>query len=337
MMQSGNGETHRNLELLLSDRKTATGGLVHVSRDGHTLEWSMISSLPVAAGGSIVGQPSIIGTSFNRDFHAVWVESANHTLQHWVYSQASASWSHRSTISSHNITGVPGLVQADDSSLVVVVAHADGSLNEWRQLPNTSDWTLTSPLLAAPGDGIAQSGPSLVQSNVGSNIYSAQGNSSYGTLYTVAVRADGKMQLFSREGRAGGTWKAGEAFGSNVSADASPVMIQDFYATENELSQGRLRLVVAVDGQVQHWVRQPGSEGKWEMLESAQGEEEGGVKKVLGLVQGSFWGKMHMLTEGGSADGGFDYWEWDGKWHAVERLKAVGEEGWKKGSPMSGG
>lgn len=327
MLQSGNGNTHRNFELLLSDPRTAS--LAHVSRDGHTLEWSMVSSLPVTTG-SIVGQPSIIGTSFNRDFHAAWVDSTNHTLQHWVYSQSTASWSHRSTISSHNITGIPGLVQADDSSLVVVVKHADGSLNEWRKLPNTSTWTLTSPPLAASDSIIAQSGPSLVQSNVGLDVYSAHGNSS-GTLYAVAVRTDGTMQLFSKEGRTG-TWKSEEVFGSNVPGDASPVMIQDFYATENELSQGKLRLVVAVGGEVQHWVRQ--GEGKWEMLDSSAGEE--GVRNVWSLVQGSFGGKMQMLTEGG-ADGGYDYWEWDGKWHVVERLKAVGEEGWKKGIPVSGG
>ncbi|KAK3994275.1 hypothetical protein QBC44DRAFT_392743 [Cladorrhinum sp. PSN332] len=327
MMQSGSGKTHRNFELLVSD--PGGGQITHISRDGDSFEWSIITNLP-SIPSPIVGQPSIIGTSFNRDFHAVAVDT-NGSLHQWVYSQSHKSWSLRSNISSqHNITGIPGLTQADDSSLVVVVKHADGSLNEWRQAPNTWTWKLTLPPLAAAGV-IAQSGPSLVQSNVGLDLYNPHGNSS-GALYAVALRTDGKMQLFSKEGH-GGAWKPEEPFGSGMRvSNTPPVMIQDFSGTESELSAGKLRVVVAVGGQVQHWVRHTegstGSAGKWELVESVGAN----VRNIWSLVQGSFGEKMHMITE--DADGSLDYWEWDGRWVVVERLKGVAEDGWSGSSPV---
>lgn len=80
--------------------------------------------------------------------------------------------------------------------------------------------------------------------------------------------------------------------------------------------------MTAVDGKVQHWVRQ--AEGRWEMVENIGT----GVKHVWSLVQGSFWGMMHMITEG--SDGSLDYWGWDGGWVVVEKLKGLNEEGWAR-------
>lgn len=124
MLQSGNGDTHRNFELLLSE---PTGsGFAHVSRDSNTTTWSKVSDIE---GSSVSGQPAILGTSFNRDFHAVGVV-ADQTLQQWVYSQSAKKWSAVSTIEGKDIDGFPGLAQSDGTQLVVVVKHADGTLNE---------------------------------------------------------------------------------------------------------------------------------------------------------------------------------------------------------------
>ena len=59
---------------------------------------------------------------------------------------------------------------------------------QWQQPPNSTTWTLANSPIASD---IAQSGPSLVQSNVALNIYDPQ-TISRGNLYTVAIRADGK-------------------------------------------------------------------------------------------------------------------------------------------------
>ncbi|KAH6839508.1 hypothetical protein B0I37DRAFT_408920 [Chaetomium sp. MPI-CAGE-AT-0009] len=331
LLQSGNGETHRNFELLLSE---PTGsGFAHVSRDSNTTQWSKVSDIK---GNSLVGQPAIVGTSFNRDFHAVGVD-ADRTLRQWAYSQSAKEWSAVSAIEGKKIDGFPGLAQSDGTQLVIVVKHADGTLNEWQQPPNSTTWTISNSPIA--GD-IAQSGPSLVQSNVAFNMYDPQ-SISRGNLYTVAVRADGKLQLFWRGGEDTGKWSAGEVFGSGVPLDTPPVMIQDYFNTANESSIGGFQLAVAVDGSVQHWTRTnddidreapvEGEQGKWKLTETAGT----GVKHVWALVQGSFNQKMHMITEGG--DGRLAYWERDGKWTEVEKLLALSDAGWPRSDPVTGG
>jgi hypothetical protein len=108
-------------------------------------------------------------------------------------------------------------------------------------------------------------------------------------------------------------------------------MIQDFLNTANETSPGGLQLVVAVDGAVQHWTRGPDESAEWKMAEAVGA----GVKHVWGLVQGSFGGMMHMITEG--TDGLFSYWELSGRWKLIEVLKALDNEDWDVIGEVSGG
>lgn len=126
MILSGNGETHRNFELLLADPSKA--GFTHVTRDGDSMEWSIVADVQ-EGNAKVTGQPAIIGTSFNRDFHAVGVDE-NGAVQQWAYSQSGKKWSHVSTIRDNGIDGLPGLAQGDDSRLLLVVKHSDGTLNE---------------------------------------------------------------------------------------------------------------------------------------------------------------------------------------------------------------
>ncbi|KAL2272003.1 hypothetical protein VTJ83DRAFT_1374 [Remersonia thermophila] len=324
MLQSGNGETHRNFELLLP--RPSAAGLYHVSRDGDSGKWT--EARPVDRETRLSGPPVFIGTSLNRDFHAVGLE-ANGTLRQWAYGQASRTWelwpySALGEVAGEEIDGVPGLVQSDGSYLIMVVRHADGTINEWRQSPNTTSWKRISPPIA---HGVSQSGPSLVQSNVNLDVYNIQGRSR-GNLYTVAVRADGKLQLFWRPGDDSPTrWSASEVFGESIPADSPPVMIQDFFDTADETSVGGFQLVVAARGQVQHWVREnsdlgerapaEGAQGRWRLVETVGGS----VAKVWALVQGSFGERMHMITE--RLDGRYEYWEWDGRWRVMETLPAV--------------
>jgi hypothetical protein len=145
----------------------------------------------------------------------------------------------------------------------------------------------------------------------------------------VAVRDDGRLQLFWRPGD-GDEWQAGEIFGQSIPANSPPVMIQDFFDTVDENNVGGFQLVVAVSGQVQHWVRDnrnlsqqkpiEGAQGQWRLVESVGN----GVLRVWAMVQGSFGQKMHMITEG--ADGRFSYWEWDGRWERLGTLPTLDEE-----------
>jgi hypothetical protein len=127
LMESGNGETHRDFELLLASNSSSGSAFSHISRDGTTGGWSVASR--VREGSIPVGQPVIIGTSANRDFAAVFVDE-HQNLQQWSYSQVNKSWATVSSIEGRNIAGFPGMAQDDDSALVLVVRHADGTLNE---------------------------------------------------------------------------------------------------------------------------------------------------------------------------------------------------------------
>ncbi|AEO57290.1 protease [Thermothelomyces thermophilus ATCC 42464] len=344
MMQSGNGETHRNFELLVSE--AGGSGFTHVSRDGNSTQWSKVLEVSGSGSGSgLVGQPAILGTSFNRDFHAVSLDE-NQVVQQWAYRQSEMRWSRVSAIEGTKIDGFPGLAQSDGSTLVMVVKHADGTLNEWQQAPNSTTWTLANSPIAS---GIAQSGPALVQSNAGLNLYDRQQGASRGNIYTVAVREDGKLQLFWRPGADAAGWSAGEVFGGSgvVDPGSPPVMIQDYSGTANETSVGRFQLAVAVGGSVQHWERAnddleagqappAGAEGgspagRWELVETAGT----GVKRVWALLQGSFGGRLHMITEG--TDGRLSYWERDEKWVEVEKLPALSDAAWTRSGPVSGG
>ncbi|KAK3334082.1 hypothetical protein B0T19DRAFT_474651 [Cercophora scortea] len=357
MMQTGNGETHRNFELLVSSNSTAGTGLAHISRDGTTSGWSLVSQSNSSEGSAhhdygiqLKGQPAVIGTSFGRDFHVVGVDESRN-LHHWAYKQANKTWEQASAVAGKDIDGYPGLVQSDDSSLLVVVRHADGTLKEWQlhvprsESGESSAWTLTSTIADGQTIRVAQSGPALVQSNIGLDIYDAEA-SSRGNLYVVAVRTDGTMQLFWRTGdndTTVGSWTSAEVFGSGIPTNTPPVMIQDYFNTANESSIGGFQLVVAVNGSVQHWQRDnnvlhlgspvvAGAQGRWQIVEETAAA---GVKHVWSLVQGSFSQKMHMITEG--FDGKMSYWEWDGKWAKVETLRALGDLTWPRSEMVSGG
>ncbi|KAK3681149.1 hypothetical protein B0T22DRAFT_524092 [Podospora appendiculata] len=353
MMQTGNGETHRDFELFVSSNSTSNTEFAHISRDGQTAGWSLTSSFQSnsSSDGSahrnvsrLTGQPVVIGTSFGRDFHVVGVDESRN-LNHWAYNQSNTTWRQASAIDGEDIDGYPGLVQSDDSSLLVVVRHADGTLREWQHAPRSesesSTWTLRSTIADGETIRVAQSGPTLVQSNVGFDIYDPKA-SSRGNLYVVAVRTDGTMQLFWRTGNNDTTssWTPAEVFGSGIPTDTPPVMIQDYFNTANESSIGGFQLAVAVNGSVQHWRRENndlhlgspvvGTQGRWLMVEETAAAE---VKHVWSLVQGSFSQKMHMITEG--SGGKMSYWEWDGKWARVETLLALGDSAWPRSERVS--
>lgn len=135
MMQSGNGETHRNFELLVASNASTKGAFCHLSRDGSTLKWSVASC--VGEEGVVVREPVMIGTSAGRDVAAVFVDG-DMSLQEWSYSQGNKSWAPKSSIEGQKIDGIPGMMQDEGSDLVLVVKHADGTLNEvsrWAPFP----------------------------------------------------------------------------------------------------------------------------------------------------------------------------------------------------------
>lgn len=50
------------------------------------------------------------------------------------------------------------------------------------------------------------------------------------------------------------TWIPTEVFGSGI-GDTAPVMVQDYWRTQDENTPGGFQLLIAVNGVVQHWQR----------------------------------------------------------------------------------
>ena len=99
-------------------------------------------------------------------------------------------------------------------------------------------------------------------------------------------------------------------------------MIQDFLGTADETVAGGLQLIVAAAaGRAQHWRWGNTDDSEWELAEAVRE----GVRHVWGLLQGSFGGRMHMITEG--IDGRFSYWEWNGGWKMIEVLRNADDQG----------
>ncbi|PMD60542.1 uncharacterized protein K444DRAFT_395002 [Hyaloscypha bicolor E] len=134
--------------------------------------------------------------------------------------------------------------------------------------PNSAPQTSTP--IPGPEDGtttaystnpatILQSGHALVQSNVNLDLNDPN---SAGNLYVVAVPASGKMQMFYRASSnnpschcsLNKTWISTETFESGI-GDTAPVMVQDYWRTQDENTPGGFQLLVVVNGQVQHWQR----------------------------------------------------------------------------------
>lgn len=171
-------------------------------------------------------------------------------------------------------------------------------------------WVLDAVSIISPAGTIKQSGPSLVHSNIGLNIYD---ETSQGNVYVVAVLDSGEMQLFWRAaGQTGeAAWTPSEVFGSCI-GNSPPVMIQDFWRTDDERSPGGFQLLIAVHGQVQHWQRvnsniytNPPSNsgsGPWAHVLTFGNN----VKHVWGLVHGSFAHSLEAVVE----DNNGDMWHW---------------------------
>jgi C1A family cysteine protease len=299
MVQSSTGYTHRDLQLV---RAGGSGGIMHIYRNGgntglstNDYTWFVkerllyTDSSKRTHGDKVVGQPTMLETSFNRNYEILYWENTGY-LNHWYYNQNTNKWFCTGIQGDGWIAGYPGFVQTSDSAFAIVVRKVDGSLWHLTRDPRNADKLVFEFQIAS---GILQSGPALVEANIGKN----------GNLYVVAVLTTGQMQMFWRDTDADTAWQAGEVFGSGI-GDTPPVMIQSHFWTVNENSAGAFQLVVVVGGQIQHWQRvnkdleeggKPavGVQGQWGLISTFGG----GVKHVWSLVHGSFNHALELVAE----------------------------------------
>jgi hypothetical protein len=138
------------------------------------------------------------------------------------------------------------------------------------------------------------------------------------------------MQMFYRHSsnlpNTNKTWIPTEIFGADI-GDTAPVMVQDYWRTEDERTPGGFQLLVAVDGQVQHWQRintdiesnppQPGGPGGWVNVLTFGNN----VKNVWSLVHGSFNMALEAIVE--DMSGNLWHWEYTNSgWNQVAEVPA---------------
>lgn len=314
---SGEGETHRNFELVRSSGQAGVPPL-WLGRNGgqvgsNTNDYSWFAKQRLyaydyagkAIGVNMIGQPVLTSTSYNRDLELVYWKQGDQEwdtgMDHWYYSQSAKNWFFTGTYYG-NFGGYPGYIQLHDGSFGLVARNKDGSMYEWNRQPNTEWLTFVGQIAT----GIKMSGPAYVQSNV------LETATTPGVTFVAAVRDDGKMQVFYKNPSSGGwssnateseTWKAGEAFGCDVGI-TPPVMIQSYWNALNENDPGSLQLVVAVDGSIQHWQRNVNDiQAGQTMAEGSQGEWQhvytfgSNVKHCWSLMHGGFNHQLEMIVE----------------------------------------
>lgn len=298
MIESGNGELHRNFEMV------ATAGLQlrHWWRDGRDFQWHVASMFGTPDAAAC---PALTSTTYNRNFELVYL-TAGHRLHHWWLDQGTGRWNDGGVFGPADAAGVPGLCQGNygqPGNFEVVVRTADGRLAHWwRQ--NGAPWTWSESARFA-GD-ILLSGPTLVQSN-----YGRQGN-----LELVAVRTDGRMQHYWRDNDNGMVWRDGAVFGAGVTSP--PCMIEGQFGCGDERAIGNFELCVAVGGVVQHWWRDNQGGTGWHMSASFGS----GIQAVTGLVEGSFGFNLEVVAL--RTDRQLQhFWRDGGGWHAGSVIGSI--------------
>ncbi len=290
MLESGNGATHRNFELLT----TGPGSKVqHWWRDNSAVGYPWHTG--VNFGNDAAACPTFISTTFNRNFESVHL-TTGHRLHHWWFGQPSGPWHDGGVFGPMDAAGIPGFIQgnygAPGNFEVVVRTSTDSKLTHcWR---DGGGWHVGAKF----GSNVAYSGASLIQSH-----YGTQGN-----FELVCTLTSGKMQHFWRDNDHGMAWNAGVQFGSGVSSP--PCMIEGSYGAASEKSVGNFELCVAAGGIVQHWWRNNSGDQLWR--QSATFGHN--VSSVVSLVEGSYGFNLEVVVL--RTDNKLQhYWRDGGGWH----------------------
>lgn len=270
MIESGNGATHRNFELLAPG---PGGKLQHWWRDNSAsgFPWAKASSF----GNDVAAPPAFTSTTFDRNFESVHLTTSKR-LHHWWFSQSAGTWNDGGVFGPTDCAGVPGFIQGDygaPGNFEVVVRTADSKLlHLWR---DGAGWHEGARF----GSDVAFSGPSLVQGH-----YGVRPN-----FELVCVLSSGTMQHWWRDNDHGMEWRSSAEFGAGVASP--PCMIEGSYGANDEQSPGNFELCVAVGGQVEHWWR-----SVTDMLWRKSAVFGHDVSSVVSLVEGSFGFNLEVIV-----------------------------------------
>lgn len=265
MIESGNGSTFRNFELIAP---SAGNSLSHWWRDNgaSAIPWHKAEQF----ANDVADPPTFTGTSFNRNFEMIYRTTRNQ-LHHRFFDQGSHQWSDGPVFGPANAHGAVGFCESGwgPGNFEVVVAVGN-SLQHWWRDPSFA-WHFSVGF----GVNIATAGPSLLQST-------------WGNLELVAVNGNGTMQHWFRNGS---TWVADQAFGAGISSP--PCMIQGQYGMADDTGNGNFELCVATPaGTIEHWWRTNASPFPW----ARSATFGSGIARVIALVESSYGFNLEVVA-----------------------------------------
>jgi hypothetical protein len=290
MIESGDGATHRNFELLA----TKGSQIAHYWRD------NTASGFPWARaevfGSDAAACPTLTATTYNRNFESVHLTTGRR-LHHWFWNQSAHNWNDGGIFGPADAAGIPGFLESGygPGNFEVVVRTADSKLTHWWR-----DTAFTWRESVRFGANVAYTGASLIQSSFGKN----------GNLELVCVLQNGQMQHFWRNDDSNLAWNAGVTFGSGLASP--PCMIQGEYGMANENGIGNFELCVATRaGTVQHWWRNNQTPSYPWAMSATFGHN---VQAVVSLIEGSFGFNLEVIVL--RTDGELQhYWRDGAGWH----------------------
>lgn len=291
MVESGDGATHRNFELL---------AIINGTQVAHWWRDNTASGYPWARAevfaNDVGGRPTLTATTYNRNFETIYVTNGNH-LHHWYFDQNSHTWNDGGVFGPPDAANTPGFIESNygPGNFEVVVGTQDGRLNHWWR-DTSFQWHDGGRF----GSNILCGGATLIQSTYGN-----QGN-----LELVAVLNSGQMQHYWRDDDHGLVWHSSAIFGSNIGSP--PCMIQGQYGLANEYGTGNFELCVAnSSGQVEHWWRDNSSSSLPWNKSATFGHD---VVFVVAMIEGSFGFNLEVIVH--RRDGELQhYWRDGGGWH----------------------
>ena len=344
LYESGDGAYHRNFEVWAPGPGNS---IRHYFRDGKTLNWSLAETLPQVSlppnyntsGYDCAGVPSVLGSTYYRNFEVVYATTANQ-LHQFLFDQLAGKWIDRGTFGPADAIGVPGFIQSNAGApgnfeVVVhrehgllertsllqrtgvlqtpVLLHLDVLENWWRDnADNNAQWATKGADFAS---GVLLSGPTLVQRWAKGGVPDVGAPAG---LDLVCVTQARTMQRWWRDDPNNKDWVACETFGANVGSP--PVMIRSQFGAGDETTPGNYELCVAVGGSIQHWWTvgnpEPTTTASWSQSATFTTNVAGQqVMEVLGLIQSSFGFDLELIAH--LSDGSLQHFWRDGAgWHA---------------------
>ena len=271
MLESGNGALHRNFEIIAAFKTQ----LRHWWRDNSTSGFPWHKG--VTFGNDAASCPTLISSTFNRNFEIVYLTTGSR-LHHWWVKQPTGNWNDEGVFGPIDADGVPGFIQGNynaPGNFEVVVRTKDKKLNHWWRDGN--GWHDGGRF----ANNVSYSGASMVQSHFGNK----------GNFDLVCVLGNQKMQHWQRDNDCGMVWEAISIFGDEI--NSPPCMIEGQFSASDETKVGNFELCVVGPGKkVEHWWRANSSDSLWR--KSATFGHD--VKSVVALVEGSYGFNLEAIV-----------------------------------------